>query len=54
MVTHRLGAVPGNGETLVGCIVAPGFDFDGFELADREPLPALYPEYAAVIRLLTR
>src|SRR5579863_9896365 len=39
---------------LVGCTVAPGFDFADFELADREMLAARYPEHAKVIRRLTR
>ena len=48
-------ALAGEGEyALVGCTVAPGFDFDDFELADRETLVAQYPEHAALIRRLTR
>ena len=39
---------------LVGCTVAPGFDFADFELAEREALTAQYPEHAAVIGRLTR
>lgn len=39
---------------LVGCTVAPGFDFEDFELADRETLTVQYPEHAALIRRLTR
>jgi predicted cupin superfamily sugar epimerase len=39
---------------LVGCTVAPGFDFADFELADREALAAQYPAHAALIRRLTR
>lgn len=34
---------PGSRYALVGCTVSPGFDFAGFELADREALRALYP-----------
>ncbi len=40
--------------SLVGCTVAPGFDFDGFELADRATLIDLYPQYQSIISLLTR
>ncbi len=39
---------------LVGCTVAPGFDFTEFELAEREALTAQHPEYAAIIQTLTR
>lgn len=39
---------------LVGCTVAPGFDFADFELASRESLVSEYPEYATIIRELTR
>ena len=38
----------------VGCTVAPGFDFDDFELANREELQQIYPQHAAIIRKLTR
>ncbi|MFO0664076.1 MAG: cupin domain-containing protein [Polyangiaceae bacterium] len=39
---------------LVGCTVAPGFDFEDFEMADREALAALFPEHRAEITSLTR
>lgn len=39
---------------LVGCTVAPGFDFADFELAERDALTSQYPEYADLIRSLTR
>jgi len=39
---------------LVGCTVAPGFDFADFELADKEALAGQYPQHAALIRQLTR
>jgi predicted cupin superfamily sugar epimerase len=38
----------------VGCTVAPGFDFEDFELAKRSTLTALYPKLANVIHRLTR
>jgi predicted cupin superfamily sugar epimerase len=39
---------------LVGCTVAPGFDFLDFETADRAALLTLYPGHRAVIQRLTR
>lgn len=46
--------VEGPGYTLVGCTVAPGFDFADFELARREDLLALHPRHAALVAHLTR
>jgi predicted cupin superfamily sugar epimerase len=40
--------------SLVGCTVAPGFDFDDFEMGDRQRLLARYPQHAAIIKRLTR
>ena len=40
--------------SFVGCTVAPGFDFNDFELAEREQLAALYPQHATLIKQLTR
>ena len=39
---------------LVGCTVAPGFDFEDFEMGRREKLAARYPQHREVIRKLTR
>jgi uncharacterized protein len=39
---------------LVGCTVAPGFEFADFELADRDALIAEYPQHAKIIHQLTR
>jgi len=39
---------------LVGCTVAPGFDFADFELGGRSALEARFPAHAAVVRELTR
>lgn len=39
---------------LVGCTVAPGFDFADFEMASRIELIALYPQHRAIIERLTR
>lgn len=40
--------------SFVGCTVAPGFDFEDFELADADILSQQYPEHEALIRRLTR
>ena len=39
---------------LVGCTVAPGFDFEDFELGKREVLVATYPQHRELIERLTR
>lgn len=39
---------------LVGCNVAPGFDFTHFELAKRDNLTDQFPEHAVIIKTLTR
>lgn len=39
---------------LVGCTVSPGFDFEDFELAERDQLLAAYPQCANIITRLTR
>ena len=43
-----------NAYSLVGCTVAPGFDFADFELADATELSALYPEHEDLIKSLCR
>ena len=43
-----------NSYALVGCTVAPGFDFRDFELADRDELIAQFPQHQDVITSLTR
>jgi predicted cupin superfamily sugar epimerase len=49
-----LGAwVPDASCSLVGCTVAPGFDFADFELADRDRLLMDYPQHRALIERLT-
>ncbi|MBU3743625.1 MAG: cupin domain-containing protein [Sediminibacterium sp.] len=45
---------PGGSFSLVGCTVAPGFNFADFELADRDALIAKSPEQAGLISRLTR
>jgi hypothetical protein len=39
---------------LVGCTVAPGFDFADFELGARADLLRQFPSHAAIVRALTR
>ncbi len=39
--------------SLVGCTVAPGFDFADFELAAQANLLTTYPQHEEVVRLLT-
>ena len=40
--------------SLAGCTVSPGFDFNDFEMADRESLINLYKEHRAIIEQFTR
>ena len=44
----------GGDYALVGCTVAPGFDFADFELAARSALVRQYPEHSHLIERLTR
>jgi len=46
--------VAGGRFALVGCTVAPGFDFADFELGDRSRLLETYPQHRGVIERLTR
>jgi predicted cupin superfamily sugar epimerase len=39
---------------LVGCTVAPGFDFQDFEIGKRADLAATYPQHRDLIERLTR
>lgn len=45
---------PGSTFCLVGCTVAPGFDFTDFELAKASSLTALFPQHKAIIEELCR
>jgi predicted cupin superfamily sugar epimerase len=38
----------------VGCTVAPGFEFEDFEMGKRGELVELYPHYRELIERLTR
>ena len=40
--------------SLVGCTVAPGFDFSDFEMAERAALVREYPQHSEIIEQLTR
>ncbi len=42
------------GYALVGCTVAPGFEFSDFEMARRADLLSQFPAHADIIRSLTR
>lgn len=44
---------PGTDFSLVGCTVAPGFDFADFELGNRAALLTEFPQHRAVIERLT-
>jgi predicted cupin superfamily sugar epimerase len=47
--------VSDNGQfSLVGCTVYPGFDFNDFELAERQDLIQLFPLHQKIIMELTR
>ena len=43
-----------NSYALVGCTVAPGFDFADFEMPDRSELLEQYPKHRQIIEQLTR
>ncbi|WP_042276361.1 cupin domain-containing protein [[Clostridium] dakarense] len=47
-------AMNNNGFSLVGCMVAPAFTFDDFELFERNQLLNMYPHLEDVIKKLTR
>ena len=38
---------------LVGCTVAPGFDFADFEMADRDAILNAFPQHRAIITAMT-
>ncbi len=47
------GALPNGNDVLVSAVVAPGFEFADFDLAEQADLMALYPQHAHLICLLT-
>jgi uncharacterized protein len=42
-----------NSYSLVGCTVAPGFDFEDFEMKSRTELLAMFPQHQEVVEMLT-
>lgn len=44
---------PSSAHAMVGCTVAPGFEFDGFELATRDHLLSRFPADRELIEALT-
>ena len=53
---HWLGAAVRARESyvLVGCTVAPGFDFHDFELGRRQEMLALFPQHQTIVLNLTK
>ena len=47
-------AMLNSGFALVGCMVAPGFTFEDFELLSRESLLSEFPQHREIIYQLTR
>lgn len=47
-------SVKSGGFALVGCTVAPGFDFADFEMPGKDHLMALFPQHSNIITKLTR
>ena len=43
----------GKGYALVSCTVAPGFDFEDFQLYETQELLDQYPEHSAIVNKLT-
>ena len=39
---------------LMGCTVSPGFDFDDFEMPERDYLWSAFPQHKTIISKLTR
>jgi len=45
---------PGTSFTLTGCTVAPGFDFNDFEMGHKATLISLFPQHGAILDRLCR
>jgi predicted cupin superfamily sugar epimerase len=45
---------PGTEFGLAGCTVAPGFDFEDFEMANKQDLMRMFPQHRAIIDRLCR
>ena len=60
MVVVRAGCIFGatvddtESFSLIGCTVAPGFDFDDFELPSRKRLLEQFPQHKQIIEMLAR
>ena len=46
--------IPGGSFALLGCIVAPGFEFEDYETGDRVALCSQWPQHSGLISALTR
>jgi uncharacterized protein len=53
-VSQPHGYAQPQGYALVGCTVAPGFDFADFEMAERQQLLNAFPQHQALITRFTR
>ena len=42
-----------NSYSLVGCTVSPGFDFEDFEMKNREDLLTMFPQHREIVEMLT-
>ena len=51
---HWFGATAEGAFALVGCTVAPGFEYTDFEMPSRESLLQTFPHHETLIRSLTR
>ncbi|MFY7899616.1 MAG: cupin domain-containing protein [Chitinophagaceae bacterium] len=45
---------PNSNFSFVGCTVAPGFDFEDFEMAKAAELAAIFPQHTSIIQRLCR
>lgn len=52
--TYFASEVHGNNFGLAGCTVAPGFDFEDFEMPSRADLLAAFPQHKEIIERMTR
>jgi uncharacterized protein len=42
-----------NSYSFVGCTVAPGFDFEDFEMKNRKELLTMFPQHEEIVKMLT-
>lgn len=50
----ELASHPAGAFSLMSCMVSPGFDFEDFELGNREDLVTIYPQHRDIICRLCR